>query len=242
MPVAGRLFSPAEGRAGGPDVAVISARFAERRFGSVRAALGKTLATTGITRGSTLLTVIGVIPSAFRFLDDAEMWVPIRRGQDDGPETRRFHNWVLVGRMKPGMTIAALQGQVDVIARRLQQQYPETNKVKGLRVDTLQAGLMQPRTPRLMILLGAVGLVLLIACTNVAGMLLARGVARRPELAVRAALGASRSRLAVQLVTESVVLGAIAGLAGLVLAVWLRRFLSAAAGLAGTARAASTGA
>ncbi len=230
-PVAGRLFSPAEGRADSPYVAVIGARLAEQRFGSARAAVGRTLAASRLTRANVPLTIIGVLPSKFRFLADAEMWVPMRRGEGDGPETRRFHNWVLVGRLKPGVTIAAVQAQVDVIARRLQQQYPETNKVKGLRLDLLQAGLMQSRTPRMLMLLGAVALVLLIACTNVAGMLLARGVARRSELAVRAALGASRWRVAAQLLTETVVLSVAGGCAGLILAVWLCRFLPAAAGL-----------
>lgn len=231
VPVAGRLFSAAEGRAAGAHVAVISARLAERRFGSARGAVGRSIAAVGLTREGVPLTVIGVVPTAFRFLADAEMWVPMRRGEFDGPETRRFHNWVLVGRLKPSETMASVQSQVDVIARRLQQQYPATNKVKGLRLDPLQAGLMQSRTPRMFMLMAAVGLVLLIACANAAGMLLVRGIARRSELAVRAALGASRGQIAAQLVTESVVLGTAAGLAGLVLAAWLRRFLPAAAGL-----------
>ena len=231
-PVAGRLFTPNEGTASAPYTAIVSTRLAERRFGSAEAAVGKPLAVTGMAERDVSATIVGVVPSTFRFIDTADMWIPIRRGEDDGPETRRFHNWILVGRLKPGVTMAAVQSQIDVVSRRLQQQYPATNKVKGLRVDPLQSTLLQAQTPRLMVLMGAVGLVLLIACANVAGMLLARGVARRSELAVRAALGASRGRIAAQLLTESLLLSAAAGIVGVVLAFWLRRLLPIATGLA----------
>ncbi len=230
-PVAGRLFSHSDGTVGSPYVVIVSARLADRRFGSPRAAVGKALALPGITPGGAAATVVGVLPSTFRFLDAAEMWIPIRRGEDDGPETRRFHNWILVGRLKAGISMATVQGQIDVVSKRLQQQYPETNKVKGLRVDPLQATLVRDQTPRLLVLMGAVGLVLLIACANVAGMLLARGVARRSELAVRSALGASRGRIGAQLLTESVLLSGVSGIAGVVIALWLRRLLPIAAGL-----------
>jgi putative ABC transport system permease protein len=238
-PLAGRLFTAPEGVAGSPYVAVVAASLAERRFGSVEAAVGRTLAATGMGVNAVPVTVVGVLPRGFRFLDEAELWVPMRRGEGDGPETRRFHNWVLIGRLKPGLSMAAVQSQVDVVSSRLQQQYPETNKVKGLRLDPLQAALLQSRTPRLMMVVGATGLVLLIACINVAGMLLARGVARRSEVAVRAALGATRARIGAQLVTESLVLSGLAGAVGLLLAVWLRRFLPSATGLADAGVAAS---
>jgi putative ABC transport system permease protein len=238
-PVAGRLFTLAEGQAGAPYTAVVSARLAERRFGSPEAAVGKALAVAGIAERDVSATIVGVMPSTFRFIDAADMWIPMRRGEHDGPETRRFHNWILVGRLKPGVSMAAVQGQIDVVSRRLQQQYPETNKVKGLRVDPLQATLFERQTPRLMVLMGAIGLVLFIACANVAGMLLARGVARRSELAVRAALGATRGRIAAQLLTESLLLSAAAGVVGVVLAFWLRRLLPIATGLADAGVAAS---
>ncbi len=144
---------------------------------------------------------------------------------------RMAHNWVLVGRLAPGVSMQAVQRQLDVVSRRLQQAYPATNGTKGLRIDPLQGTLLAEQTPRLVILLAAVGLVLLIACANVAGMLLTRGVARTPELAVRAALGASRGRIAAQLVTESMILSVAAGGAGIVLATWLGPLLAVATGL-----------
>ncbi len=238
-PVAGRLFTLPEGRTGAPYVAVVSARLAEHRFGSTGAAVGQTLALAGLRGGAVSATIVGVLSSEFRFLDAADIWVPIREGEDDGPETRQFHNWVLIGRLKDGVSMATAQSQLDVVSHRLQQMYPATNKVTGLRIDPLQATLLQEQTPRLMVLTGAIGLVLLIACTNVAGMLLTRGVARRPELAVRAALGASRGRIAAQLLTESMVISLAAGALGLVLAIWLRHLLPIATGLADAGISAS---
>jgi putative ABC transport system permease protein len=153
--------------------------------------------------------------------------------------TRQFHNWIVVGRLKRGISISAAHEQVDVISSRLQQLYPDTNKIKGLRLDPLQSALLQPQRPRVMLLTGAVVLLLSIACANVAGLLLARGAARRSEFAVRTALGASRARLAGQLVAESVALALISGTAGVVMAVWLRHLLPIATGLAARGVSAS---
>ncbi len=231
-PVAGRTFTAGEDRAGAPYVVIVSERLANRRFGSPGSAVGRTLTVSGIARSAAAATIVGVMPASYRFLEQADLWVPRRRGEGDGPTTRMFHNWVLVGRLKPGLSIDAAQRQVDVVSRRLQQQYPETNKEKAMRLEPLQDALLREQRPMLLVLMGAVGLVLLVACANVAGLLVARGVARRGELAVRAAIGASRGRIAMQLVTESVALAAVSGLAGVALAVWLQRLLPIATGLA----------
>ena len=233
-PVAGRSFTAEEGRAGAAYVVMVSEAFARRRFGDASAAVGRTLAVTGLEPANAPVTIVGVMPATFRFIDQVDLWGVIRRGEHDGPVTRQFHNWILVGRLKPGVSLEEAQAQVDVISRRLQQLYPATNKTKALRLDPLQAALFQPQTPRLMMLLAAVALVLLIACANVAGLLVARGAARRSEFAVRAALGASRGRIAGQLLVESLMLALLAGVAGVALSVWLQRVLPTATGLVGS--------
>ena len=137
------------------------------------------------------------MPASYRFLAQADLWVLRRRGNPgDGPSTRMFHNWVLVGRLKPGLSMADVQRQVDVVAARLQQQYPASNKNKSMRLEPLQAALLQEQTPMLMVLLGAVGLVLLIACANVAACWwrAASPAARRWPFARRSARRAGESR------------------------------------------------
>lgn len=230
-PVAGRSFTVDEGRAGAASVVMVSEGLARRRFGDARSAVGQSLPITGIAAANVPATIVGVVPASFRFLDAVDVWGVIRRGENDGPATRKFHNWIIVARLAPGVSIEAAQRQADVVSRRLQQLYPETNKTKALRLDPLQSAIFQPQAPRLMLLMAAVALVLLIACANVAGLLLARGAARRSEFAVRAALGASRARIAAQLLTESLSLTLVAGTAGVALAAWLQRLLRFAAGL-----------
>ena len=129
------------------------------------------------------------------------------------------------------MTLDGARRQVDVISARLEQQYPDSNRTKALQLDLLQTALTGDQRPRLLLLMGAVGLILLIACANVAGLLLARGAARQTEMSVRAAIGASRRRLIAQLLAESMSLATIAGVLGCVLAAWLQRLLPSLTGL-----------
>jgi putative ABC transport system permease protein len=239
-PVAGRTFHPDEGRAGAPYVVMVSERLARRRFGDARSAVGRTLGLSGLAAPENVsATIVGVMPDSFRFLDAVDAWGVIRRGENDGPATRQFHNWIIVARLKPGVSIETAQRQADVVSGRLQQLYPATNKTKALRLDPLQSAIFQPQRPRLLMLTAAVSLVLLIACANVAGLLLARGIARRSEFAVRAALGASRARLMRELLVESLSLSVLAGLAGMGLATGLERVLPVATGLADSGVSAS---
>ena len=225
-PAAGRWFSPEEGRPGAPNVVMVSTHFAQRWFSSPRNAVGASLRMDG-----ELYQVVGVMPATFRFLDDVDAWVPIRRGESFAAAPRQAHMWVIVGRLKPGASIKGAQRQLDVISKRLERQYPASNTGQALQVDPLRAALTEQQTQPLSVLMAAVGLLLLIACANVAGLLLARGSARRQEILMRAALGASRVRLAGQLLVESMTLASLAGILGVALAFWLQRLLPVVVGL-----------
>jgi predicted permease len=217
--VAGRHFTSEEGDPNGPDVVMISGGFWRRRFASSPDAVGRRLQVEGTAR-----TIVGVMPAGFRFLRDADLWIPMRR---DGPaaDDRGWHSWLMVGRLRPGARLDQAQADVDVISAHLAREYPGTNRDKMLLLTPLQEVLTQGYRTTLFVLMAAVGLVLLIACANVASLLLARGVARRPELSVRAALGASSSRIARQLLTESMATACAGGVLGTALAVGLQRLV-----------------
>ncbi len=211
-PSAGRLFTEEDAVAGRADVVMISHDFWQRRFGGAPGAVESTLSIDGRPR-----PVIGVLPAGFHFLYRADVWGLTYR---DGPlaSARRWHNLLLVGRLKPGVSIEEAQSEIDVISARLEAEYPDTNDGKGLLLTGLHDALAEGVRDSLLMLMAAVGLLLLMACGNVAGLLLARGQTRASDLAVRAALGASRLRLVRELLTESVVLGLLAGVAGIGLA------------------------
>jgi putative ABC transport system permease protein len=218
-PQLGRHFTAEEALEGAPDVAMISYGHWQRRFGGSPDAVGSTLTVDGFP-----YTIVGVMPAGFRIGSDAEFWRPMR---PDSPftEYRRWHNWLLVGRLKPGVNIEQAQAEVDVISAQLEGQYPDSNTGKALLLTDLREAVVESYRSSLLLLMGAVALVLLIACGNVAGLLLARGSARRAELSLRAALGASGSRLVRQLLTESVVLAVVGGIVGTLLAGWFQDLL-----------------
>jgi putative ABC transport system permease protein len=218
-PVLGRSFRSEEERTGGAAVAVISHSLWQRRYAGSAQAVGQVLRLNG-----TPLTIVGVLPAGFAFLFEAEVWGLVDR---DGPidEVRDSHSHTVVGRLKPGVSMAQAQSDVDAISVALEQQYPATNKGKGLRLIDFHAYLVSDIRPGLLLLMGTTVLVLLISCANVAGLLLARGQRRSTEMAMRTALGASKMRLLRQLLTESVVLTSLAGLVGIAVAYLLQELL-----------------
>jgi predicted permease len=218
-PVVGRTFTSDEEARGDAPSVVISLAYAQHRFGGADSALGATLVLDGEP-----LTVVGVMPRGFRFLFDADLWRLIDR---NGPfdEQRDSHSHIVVGRLQRGVTLAQAQAEADGISARLAAEYPESNTGKGLVLRELQSYMVRNVRTSLLLLIGTTVAVLLIACGNVAGLLLARGEQRQSEIAVRSALGASRGRMLRQLMTESVMLTVGAGLLGVLVAYLLQGLL-----------------
>jgi putative ABC transport system permease protein len=222
-PVMGRHFTPAEGERGAPSVAIVSHGYWQRALGGSRDVIGRTLPLSVGGQAQTV-TIVGVMPEGFRFAYAADVWVAMQRN-GPGADVRRFHNWMLLGRLKPGVSLIQAQKDVDRISVQLQREYPDSNRNKALLVTRLQDALAENDRPSLLILMAAVGVLLLVACADVAGLLLSRGSMRQAEMAIRSALGATRAQLVRQLLAESLLVAAAAGASGLVLATWLRHLV-----------------
>jgi len=219
-PVRGRLFTSAEDRLGTSPVVLITAGLWQRKFGSAADIIGKR-----ITMNGDSYTVIGVIPANFQLestnfgIQDA--FVPIGQFKDPLFQQRDVHEGMrAIGRLKLGVTLAAAQADMGQIANNLALAYPDADKGAGISLVPLKKDIVGDVQPFLLVLLGAVGFVLLIACVNVANLQLARASTRAREFAIRSALGASQSRVIRQLLTESVLLGLAGGALGLLLASW----------------------
>jgi putative ABC transport system permease protein len=215
----GRLLLPEEQVGGGAKVAVLNRNLWERRFGGDPDLVGKPLLLDGEP-----YTVVGIVDDPLRGTV-AEMWTPL--GLDLSKEDRGFHIVFVIGRLKEGVSVEKAQAEMSTIAKRLQQQYPDTNEGWEIGLDRMHNMIVKDVRPRLMILLAAVVAVLLIACANLMNLFLARFATREREMALRTALGARRGRVARQLLTEILLVAVVGSAAGVVLAHWGTRALLA---------------
>ena len=212
QPRYGRVFTPSDEKATDPEVVILSHHLWQERFGSDPNVIGKSIALDGKTR-----TVVGVLASDMPVLTQADLWFPAPF-ENPGMQSRRSHFLRPIGLLKPGVTMSQAQAELDTIAARLAAQFPETDKGWRQQLEPLQSVLVGNVGPAFLVLIGAVALVLLIACANIASLLLARNTVRQREIAIRTALGAGRSRLVRQLLMESLLLALIGGVAGIFVA------------------------
>jgi putative ABC transport system permease protein len=214
-PAKGRDFRPEEDRAGGERVAIISHGLWQRHFGGGESALGRQLQLNG-----TPYTVVGVMPASYIFpARDVELWTPLAFN-DQQRQSYGMHRLSVIGRLKKDASIEQARAEIETIAARISQQHPDTNTGWSAKAVPMLEFAVGSVRPHLVVLLGAVAFMLLIACANVANLLLARASARQKEVAIRTALGAKRGHIVRQFLTESVLLALVGGGAGLLLAAW----------------------
>jgi putative ABC transport system permease protein len=209
QPEIGRALSPDEDQLGHANVVVLSHRLWQEHFGSNRDIVGRNITLDGGT-----YLVAGVMPASFRIPDYAQMWTPMA-WTDKQKAVRGEHHYSVVARLKPGIDVKQAQSEMNTISNRLEQAYPEDDKGWGALVTPLHDDLVSDVRPALLVLLGAVGFILLIACVNVANLSLARTFSRQKEIAIRTALGASSARVVRQILSENVVLAMLGGALGL---------------------------
>jgi putative ABC transport system permease protein len=215
----GRAFLPEEDTAGSDQVALLSYGLWQRHFGADPQIIGKKL-----TLHDTVRTIVGVMPPNFRFPfqpeEQSDVWIPLGLYRNENERSRGYHFLQVIGRLKPDISLEQAQAEMEAVTHQLQQQYPDTNAGWSARLVPLREQLFG-KTPRALFLLqGVVAFVLLIACVNLANLLLARAEGRQKEIALRLALGASRFRIVRQLITESVLLATLGGALGLMLVSW----------------------
>ena len=213
QPLFGRTFSEAEDLPAGPQVAVISYGFWQSRFGGDRQMVGSKIALNGEP-----YVVIGIMPQGFHTDPNQDLWIPL---QADPHSTNQGHYLAAAARLKPGVTLAVAQAEMKIVGEQFRRAYPKSmDQNESVAVAPLREAVVEDAKTPLYILMGAVLLVLLIACANVANLLLARAAGRQREMATRAAMGAKRGRVLRQLLTESVLLAGFGGALGFVLGSW----------------------